>query len=125
MLRIRGRALEGLCGLCGPGDDSGGSGPAGLHDVQARLAARGGLGVLLRALGEGFAGRGTWALWVVRALANVADNPLLAVRTLQLHVFAVALRISVRLINLSAWPRAYLAAASRIQRPGLFLLSAV
>jgi hypothetical protein len=77
--RIRGRALEGLCGLCGPGDDSW-VGPVGLHDVQARLAARGGLDVLLGALGDGLAGRTMWALLVVQALASLADNPLLAVR---------------------------------------------
>ena len=55
--RIRMRALEGLCGLCGPPDDAGGPGPAGLGELQGRVVGRGGLLVLLRALGEGFGGR--------------------------------------------------------------------
>ena len=135
--RIRMRALEGLCGLCGPPDDAGGPGPAGLGELQGRVVGRGGLLVLLRALGEGFGGRcghrererererekkklaavrggalrlesgqarharmrmrsrtrhscggqtwaresqgGRWVLLAVRALAHLADNPVLSV----------------------------------------------
>ena len=44
------------------------------------MAKRGGLAVLLRSLGPSGAGGAGRALRVVRALAHVADNPLLAVR---------------------------------------------